>query len=58
MELMISDIERKIARVATREWSGGAARDIDGETDRSKWAGAHESIWKRASFKSVVTLLS
>ena len=25
------------------EWSRGDASDIDGQTERSKWAGAHES---------------
>ena len=38
------------ARVAASEWSRGDASDIDGKTERSKWAGAHESIGKRASF--------
>ena len=32
----ISDIEGKIARVATREWSRGAVSDMDGQTERSK----------------------
>jgi hypothetical protein len=49
----ISDIEGKVARVAAREWSRGAASDIDGQTERSKWAGAHESIGKRTSFNPV-----
>ncbi len=26
-----------------REWSRGDASDIDGQTERSQWAGAHES---------------
>ena len=29
---------------ATSEWSRRGACDIDGQTDRSKWAGARESI--------------
>src|SRR6266436_1008675 len=39
------------------EWSRGDASVIDGQTDRSKWAGAHESIGERPSFNSVVRLL-
>jgi hypothetical protein len=47
----ISDIEGKVARVATSEcgqrasfnWSQGDASDIDGQTERSNGAGAHES---------------
>jgi hypothetical protein len=35
---------------AASEWSGGDACDIDGQTERSKWAGAHESTGKRVSF--------
>ena len=31
------------------EWSRGDASDIDGQTKRSKWAGAHESISKLAT---------
>jgi hypothetical protein len=46
----IRDIEGKVARVAASERSCRAARDIDGRTERSKWAGAHESIGIRASF--------
>jgi hypothetical protein len=46
----ISDIEGKAERVAASEWSRRAAGDIDGQTERSKWAGAHESIGQRASF--------
>ena len=34
----ISDIEGKAARVAASEWSRGAARDIDGKTERSNGA--------------------
>jgi hypothetical protein len=49
----ISDIEGKVARVAASERSCRAARDIDGRTERSKWAGAHESIGKRTSFNAV-----
>ena len=39
----ISDIEDKATRVGASEWSRGDASDIDGQTERSKWAGAHES---------------
>jgi hypothetical protein len=42
----ISDIEGKVARVAMSEWSRWDASDIDGQTERSKWAVAHESIGK------------
>src|SRR5215471_1180771 len=35
---------------AANEWSGGDACDIDGQAERSKWAGAHESTGKRVSF--------
>jgi hypothetical protein len=41
----ISDIEGKTAREAVSERSRGDASDIDGQTERSKWAGAHESTW-------------
>ena len=34
----------KPRRVAASEWSRGDASDIDGKTDRSIWAGAHESV--------------
>jgi len=37
----VSDIEGKAARVAASEWSCRAARDKNGKTERSKWAGAH-----------------
>ena len=32
----LSEIEGKAARVAAREWSGGDASDIEGQTERSK----------------------
>ena len=48
----ISDIEGQAARVAASERSRGAASDIDGQTERSKCAGAHELIGQRTSFKS------
>lgn len=35
-----------------------AVRDIDGKTERSRCVGAHESIGKGASFKSVVLICS
>jgi hypothetical protein len=41
---------RALREPAEIQWSRGAASDIDGQTETSKWAGAHESIWKRASF--------
>jgi hypothetical protein len=34
----ISDVEGKVARVATSKWSRRAARDIDGKTERSNGA--------------------
>src|SRR6266480_6836192 len=40
-----SDIEGKTTRVGPSEWSRVDASDIDGQTERSKWAGAHESTW-------------
>jgi hypothetical protein len=43
----------KVARVAASEWSRRAAGDIDGQAERPKWAGAHESTGKRTSFNSV-----
>jgi hypothetical protein len=42
-----------------RERSGGDACDIDGKTDRSKWAGAHESKrGQRMSFKMGAVVLN
>ena len=47
----ISDIEGKATRGGARMEPRGAS-DIDGQTERSKWAGAHESKrGKRPSFK-------
>jgi hypothetical protein len=46
----ISDVEGKATRVGARMEPGGAS-DIDGQTERSIWAGAHESKRaQRASF--------
>ena len=39
------------ARVAVSEWSRGDARDIDGQAERPKWAGAHESTWAASEFQ-------
>ena len=50
MEL-ISDIEGKETRLGASERSGGDACDIDGQTERSKWAGAHESTWAANEFQ-------
>jgi hypothetical protein len=48
-------------RVGASEWSRRAASDIDGKTERSKWAGAHESMRATSEFstqeKFVATLL-
>jgi hypothetical protein len=44
-------INVKTARVAPSERSRGDASDIDGQTERSKWAGAHESTWERSEFQ-------
>jgi hypothetical protein len=44
----VPSIEGKVAREAMSEWSRGDASDIDGETERSICAGAHESISKQA----------
>jgi hypothetical protein len=39
-------------RQEEREWSRGDASDIDGQTERSTWAGAHESKrGQQTSFK-------
>src|SRR6266496_138947 len=46
-----SDIEGKAAREAVSERSRGDASDIDGQTERSKWAGAHESTWAASEFQ-------
>jgi hypothetical protein len=46
----VSATEGKAARVAASEWSRRAARDIDGKTERSKWPGAHESMWGTSDF--------
>jgi hypothetical protein len=49
----MSDIEDKVAREAMSEWSrGDAAGDIDGQTERSKWAGAHKSMWATSEFQN------
>ena len=50
--LGISDIEGKAARVAASEWTRRAVGDIDGETERSRWAGAHESMRATSEFQS------
>ena len=52
MEL-ISDIEGKETRLGASERSGGDACDIDGQTERSKWAGAHESTWAANEFQPI-----
>jgi hypothetical protein len=40
------------------ERSRGDASDIDGQTERSKWAGAHESKrGQQTSFKSLLILI-
>ena len=49
----MGDIEGKTAREAASERSRGDAGDIDGQTDRSKWAGAHESIRATSEFQSI-----
>jgi hypothetical protein len=40
-----------VTRVGASEWSRGHASDIDGQTERSKWAGAHESVWAASKFQ-------
>jgi hypothetical protein len=47
----VPSIEEKAARVAASEWSRREACDIDGQTDRSKWAGAHESMRATSEFQ-------
>ena len=42
----------KVTRVGASEWSRGDASDIDGQTERSKWAGAHESMRAASEFQS------
>ena len=46
-----SDQRKKPRWVAASERSRRAARDIDGKTERSKWAGAHESTWAANEFQ-------
>ena len=49
----MSDMEGKVTRVGAR-WSRGDASDIDGQTERLQWAGAHESKrGQRTSFKKL-----
>jgi hypothetical protein len=31
--------------------AAGDASDVDGQTERSKWAGAHESMWAMNEFQ-------
>jgi hypothetical protein len=38
--------------VVASEWRRGDATDIDGQTVRSKWAGAHESMRAASKFQS------
>jgi len=47
----VNDIEGKAAMVAVSEWSRWAACDIDGKTERSKCAGAHESMRGASEFQ-------
>jgi len=49
----MSDIEGKAAREAVSERSRGDASDIDGQTERSKWAGAHESTRAVKEFQKI-----
>ncbi|HEY4257740.1 MAG TPA: hypothetical protein VGM66_11030, partial [Candidatus Udaeobacter sp.] len=51
----ISNIEGKVARVGASEPSRGDASEIDGQTERSKCAGAHESTWGTSEFQSTVS---
>ena len=51
----IAEIEGKATRVGANEWSRRAARDIDGKTKRSKWAGAHESTRATSEFQLLLT---
>jgi hypothetical protein len=50
----ISDMEGKAVRVAASERSRGDASDIDGQTERSKWAGAHESTRATSEFQLMI----
>ena len=47
----ISDIEGKVTRVGAGEWSRGDESDIDGQTARSKCAGAHKSMRAASEFQ-------
>jgi hypothetical protein len=54
----MSDTEGKAAREAASErgrrasFNGaGGISDIDGQTERSKWTGAHESTWAANEFQ-------
>jgi hypothetical protein len=53
----ISDIEGKAARVAASERSRGDASDIDGQTERLKWAGAHEATRATSEFQILMARL-
>ena len=47
----VNDMEGKVTRVGASERSRGDASDIDGQTERSKWAGAHESTREESEFQ-------
>jgi hypothetical protein len=49
----ISHIEGKTAREAASKRSRGDASDMDGQTERSKWAGAHESMRAASEFQTI-----
>ena len=45
-----------VTRVGARERSRGDASDIDGQTERSQWAGAHKSTRAANEFQIVEDL--
>jgi hypothetical protein len=50
--------QRKSWAEAMSEWSHGDASDIDGKTETSQWAGAHESTWVTSEFPKQATGMS
>jgi hypothetical protein len=47
----VNDMSGNATRVGVSERSRGDASDIDGQTERSKWAGAHESTREVSEFQ-------
>ena len=49
----ISEIEGKVGEGSDERMEPREACDIDGQTERSKRAGAHESTWATSEFQFV-----